>query len=72
MIEDAIKVVAKINIMVHSKIRAVRVEETSLEAEGDREIRVEDLVGSKMLRITKSAGHVVRKVTCRVIVQKES
>ena len=46
---DAVKVVAKISLMAHNKIRAMQVEEASLEAEGVKEVKVQDQTGSKML-----------------------
>ena len=66
----AVKVVAKISLMAHNKIRAMQVEEASLEAGGVKEVEVQDQIGSKMLQIAESVGVVVRRVTCSLTVQK--
>ena len=69
---DAVKVVAEISLMAHNKIRAMQVEEvSSLKAGGVKEVEVQDQTGNKMLQITENVGVVVKRVTCRVIVQKE-
>ena len=68
---DAVKVVAKISLMAHNKIRAMQVEEASLEAGGVKEVEVQDQTGSKMLQIVESVGVVVRRFTCSVTVQSE-
>ena len=46
---DAVKVVAKISLMVHNIIKAMQVEEASLKAGGVKEVKVQDQTGSKML-----------------------
>ena len=68
---DAVKVVAKISLMAHNKIKAMQVEEASLKVGGVKEVKVQDQTGSKMLQITENVGVVVKRVTCSVTVQKE-
>ena len=68
---DAVKAVAEISLMAHNKIRAMQVEEASLEELGVKEVKVQDQTSSKMLQIVESVGVVVRRVTCNVTVQKE-
>ena len=57
--------------MAHNKIKAMQVEEASLEAGGVKEVKVQDQTGSKMLQIVESVGVVVRRATCSVTVQKK-
>ena len=66
------KEVAEVNFVKDSQIRGTQVVgETSLEAGGVREAKVQEQIGNKMLKITESVGTVVRKVTCHVTVQRE-
>ena len=65
---DAVKVVDEISLMAHNKIRAMQVEEASLEARGVKEVKVQDQTGSKMLQITENVGVVVKRITCSMTV----
>ena len=66
------KEVAEVNFVKDNQIRGTQVVgETSLEAGGVREAKVQEQIGNKMLQITESVGPVARKVTCHVTVQKE-
>ena len=68
---DVAKEMVKTSFMVHNKVKDMQVKEASFEARGVREVGVQDQAGNKMLQIVESAGHVVKMVTCNVVVQME-